>query len=63
MMNGFIQQVIRYKKKGDNMSGFNTKEKNNNGDYEVTFYTDNYEDFKKVEEMCISLIGHNKQNE
>lgn len=45
------------------MSGFNTKEKNNNGDYEVTFYTDNYEDFKKVEEMCISLIGHNKQNE
>lgn len=42
------------------MSGFNTKERNNNGEYEVTFYTDNYADFKTVENLCRKLIGHEK---
>lgn len=42
------------------MSGFNTKERNNNGEYEITFYTDNHEDFKKVQDLCRNLIGHGK---
>lgn len=45
------------------MSGFNTKNKNNNGEYEVTFYTDNYEDYKTVENLCRHLIGHDKPQE
>ena len=45
------------------MSGFNTKDKNNNGEYEITFYTDNQEDFKEVEDLCRELLGHNKPNE
>ncbi len=42
------------------MSGFNTKERNNYGEYEITFYTDNHEDFKKVQDLCRNLIGHGK---
>lgn len=45
------------------MSGFNTKECNNNGEYEITFYSDSREDFKIVENLCRSLIGHNKPAE
>ena len=42
------------------MSGFNTKEKNNYGEYEITFYTVNHEEFEKVQNLCRELIGHNK---
>ncbi len=42
------------------MNGFYTKEVNNNGDYEITFYTENREDFKKVQSLCRELIGHGK---
>lgn len=42
------------------MSGFNTKEKNNYGEYEIAFYTDNHEDFKKVQDLCRELIDHDK---
>ena len=42
------------------MSGFNTKERNNNGEYEVVFYTEDYTEFKKVEKLCEELIGHSK---
>ena len=41
-------------------SGFNTKERNENGHFEVTFYTDDFVKFKKVEKLCIELIGHDK---
>ena len=42
------------------MSGFNTKERNNNGEYEITFYTESRQDFEKVQDLCRELIGHNK---
>ena len=44
------------------MSGFYTKERNENGQFEVTFYTDDYIKFKKVEKLCIELIGHSKDD-
>lgn len=42
------------------MSGFNTKERNNYGEYEITFYTERRQDFKKVQDLCRELIDHNK---
>lgn len=42
------------------MIGFNTKERNNYGEYEITFYTDNHEDFKRVQDLCRELIDHDK---
>lgn len=42
------------------MSGFTTKERNNNGEYEITFYTENRQDFEKVQDLCRELIGHGK---
>lgn len=42
------------------MSGFNTKVKNNYGEYEITFYTKNRKDFEKVQDLCRKLIEHNK---
>lgn len=42
------------------MSGFNTKERNNYGEYEITFYTKNRQDFEKVQDLCRELIDHNK---
>lgn len=45
------------------MSGFNTKEKNNNGEYEITFYTDNHDEFERVENLCKEIIGHAKPDE
>ena len=42
------------------MSGFNTKERNNNGEYEITFYTESRQDFEKVQDLCRELIDHNK---
>lgn len=42
------------------MSGFNTKVKNNYGEYEITFYTKNRKDFEKVQDLCRKLIDHNK---
>ena len=42
------------------MSGFNTKERNNNGEYEITFYTESRQDFEKVQDLCRELIGHSK---
>ena len=42
------------------MSGFNTKERNNSGEYEITFYTENRQDFERVQDLCRELIGHNK---
>lgn len=42
------------------MSGFNTKERNNYGEYEITFYTENRQDFEKVQDLCRELIDHNK---
>ena len=40
------------------MSGFNTKERID--EYEITFYTENREDFEKVQNLCRELIGHAK---
>ena len=42
------------------MSGFYTKERNDNGEYEITFYTENRQDFEKVQDLCRELIGHGK---
>lgn len=42
------------------MSGFYTKERNDNGEYEITFYTENRQDFEKVQDLCRELIDHNK---
>ena len=42
------------------MAGFDTKERNNRGEYEITFYTEDYIQFKKVENLCRELIGHAK---
>lgn len=42
------------------MSGFNTKERNNYGEYEITFYTENRQEFEKVQDLCRELIDHNK---
>lgn len=42
------------------MNGFNTRVKNNHGEYEITFYTKNRKDFEKVQDLCRKLIDYNK---
>ena len=42
------------------MSGFNTKVRNKYGEYEITFYTENRQDFEKVQDLCRELIDHTK---
>lgn len=42
------------------MSNFYTRECMTEKNFEITFSTDNREDFEAVQELCRKLIGHSK---
>jgi hypothetical protein len=42
------------------MAGFNTKNKNRFGEYEITFYTENKGEYEAVQEFCRKIIEHEK---
>ena len=46
------------KQKGEKMAGFNTKNKNDHGEYEITFYTDDENEYKYIQQCCRNVIDH-----
>ena len=42
------------------MAGFNTKVFNSCGEYEITFYTKDKNEYEMVQDFCRKVIGHSK---
>jgi len=40
------------------MAGFVAKSTNENGEYEVKFYTNSEEEYKAVQDFCHSIVTH-----
>lgn len=58
-----MSDIMKMVKNTATDSGYNTKERNDNGYFEVQFYTMDHDKFKKVESLCQELIGHAKPDE
>ena len=50
--------IIAVERNGEKMAGFNTKNKNNHGEYEITFYTDDENEYRYIQQCCRNVIDH-----
>lgn len=41
------------------MSGFNTKAKNDFGEYEITFFTKSKDEYEEIQALCREIIDRN----